>query len=209
MAKRNAESNQDAELELQDLTWNNLNVSKLNNMNEKLQAIEDSIIGDTIKYTGSHEGIENLEEIQRLKDHVLSRLATVYSLEKLRRALTKLRLIAENQNHLQYNRIESDLDKRAKHEMDEHASDSTKAKNASDDITKERMKKSNSYSRYHEVPNDFGESRMIEDGLEDSLWPKRMETLNDAYLGNKNYILGTNQCPIIEVNLTQSNSLQL
>lgn len=191
---------------MQDLTWSNLNASKLYNMNQKLQSLEDSIIGDTIKYTGSHEGIVDPEEIQRLKDHVLSRLATVYSLEKLRRALAKLRLIVENQSHLQHNRIESEVDKHSSklESKEDGGQDIGNSKGVgSEDISKERMKKSNSYPRYQEVANDFGGSHMMieDDAPEDSVWPRRLETLNDAYLGNKNYILGTNQCPIIEVGL--------
>lgn len=33
-----------------------LDPAKLDNMNKKLQAIEDFIINETIKYTGAHEG---------------------------------------------------------------------------------------------------------------------------------------------------------
>lgn len=33
-----------------------LDPAKLDNMNKKLQAIEDFIISETIKYTGAHEG---------------------------------------------------------------------------------------------------------------------------------------------------------
>lgn len=34
----------------------NIDPTKLENMNKKLQAIEDFIINETIKYTGAHEG---------------------------------------------------------------------------------------------------------------------------------------------------------
>lgn len=60
---------------------------------------------------------------------------------------------------------------------------------------KKKMKKNNNYPRYPELSNDF-------EGPEQSLsGPRRLEPLNDAYLGNKNYIWGSNQCPIIEVKL--------
>lgn len=36
-----------------------LDPAKLDNMNKKLQAIEDFIINETIKYTGAHEGKVN------------------------------------------------------------------------------------------------------------------------------------------------------
>lgn len=81
---------------------------KLESMNKKLQSIEDFIIDETIKYTGAHEGINNQEEIRKLKEHVLARLATAYSLEKMRRALDKLRQSVDAENHLLRNVIESD-----------------------------------------------------------------------------------------------------
>lgn len=43
-----------------------------------------------------------------MKDHVLSRLATAYSLEKMRRALEKMRKYVEADDHLQRNLIEPD-----------------------------------------------------------------------------------------------------
>lgn len=81
---------------------------KLESMDKKLQSIEDFIIDETIKYTGAHEGIKNQEEIRKLKEHVLARLATAYSLEKMRRALDKLRQSVDAENHLLRNVIESD-----------------------------------------------------------------------------------------------------
>lgn len=81
---------------------------KLESMDKKLQSIEDFIIDETIKYTGAHEGINNQEEIRKLKEHVLARLATAYSLEKMRRALDKLRQSVDAENHLLGNVIESD-----------------------------------------------------------------------------------------------------
>lgn len=87
-----------------------VNEEKLQNMNQKLKNIEDLIIDETVKYTGSHEGVSNPEEIQKLKDHVISRLATAYSLEKMRRALDKLKQSVDNERHLGQN--ESDEEKR-------------------------------------------------------------------------------------------------
>jgi len=72
-------------------------------MDKKLQSIEDFIIDETIKYTGAHEGLNSKDDIRRIKDHVLSRLATAYSLEKMRRALDKLRRSVDNENHLMRN----------------------------------------------------------------------------------------------------------
>lgn len=85
-----------------------IDLEKLESMDKKLQSIEDFIIDETIKYTGAHEGINNQEEIRKLKEHVLARLATAYSLEKMRRALDKLRQSVDAENHLLRNVIESD-----------------------------------------------------------------------------------------------------
>ncbi|KAL9914165.1 uncharacterized protein ACN2A1_001276 isoform 1-T2 [Glossina fuscipes fuscipes] len=179
-----------------------LDPEKLENMDKKLQSIEDFIIGETIKYTGAHEGIDNPEEIQRVKDRVLSRLATAYSLEKMRRALQKLRQSMDSENHLLRNIIDPLNDQdgtRNSLELIKKERSSTKdededfgEKSEKETQVKKKMKKNSNYSRYPELSNDF-------EGPEQSLaGPRRLEPLNDAYLGNKNYIWGSNQCPIIE-----------
>lgn len=88
------------------------NVEKIDDMDKKLKTIEDLIIDETIKYTGAHEGISDPEDIRKLKDHVISRLATAYSLEKMRRALEKLRQTADDDLHLQQNEIETEAEKK-------------------------------------------------------------------------------------------------
>lgn len=82
-------------------------------MDKKLQSIEDFIIDETIKYTGAHEGLNRKDDIRRIKDHVLSRLATAYSLEKMRRALDKLRRSVDNESHLMRNTIEPESEENA------------------------------------------------------------------------------------------------
>lgn len=78
-----------------------------------MKAIENHIIEDTVKYTGAHDrksptrstigrasahalaffaGAADPEELELLKNRVISRLATAYSLEKMRRALNKLKV---------------------------------------------------------------------------------------------------------------------
>lgn len=79
---------------------------KLDSMDEKLKNIEDLIIDETVKYTGAHEGVSSPEKIQKLKDHVISRLATAYSLEKMRIALDQLRENVDTERHLLHNEIE-------------------------------------------------------------------------------------------------------
>lgn len=142
-------------------------------------------------------GIGDPEEIQRLKDRVLSRLATAYSLEKMRRALEKLRQSVENENHLMHNIIDPDSSESSENNNSLEASKRdkslVKADDKDNDATEKKMKKSNGFMRYPDVPNEYGDFDETLQG------PNRYETLNDAYLGNKNYILGTNQCPILEV----------
>ncbi|KAM7342622.1 uncharacterized protein ACRADG_009975 isoform 2-T2 [Cochliomyia hominivorax] len=196
MKKRNADNDDDDSGEnISKKKKRKLDPAKLDNMNKKLQAIEDFIINETIKYTGAHEGIDNPEEIQRLKDRVLSRLATAYSLEKMRRALEKLRQSVDNDNHLMRNIIDPDSDNSLENNSLEAVKKDklpSKVEDKDDDSMKKKMKKSNGFMRYPDVANEFGD---FEDTLQT---PNRYETLNDAYLGNKNYIFGTNQCPIIE-----------
>ncbi|XP_013108167.2 cyclin-dependent kinase 11B isoform X1 [Stomoxys calcitrans] len=205
MKKRDAEEGVPPSVaEDSDKKKRNIDPTKLENMNKKLQAIEDFIINETIKYTGAHEGIGDPEEIQRLKDRVLSRLATAYSLEKMRRALEKLRQSVENENHIMHNVIEPDTSdssentsleaaaKRSKNNQLMKSQQQTMGEDKPNEDMRRKMKKSNGFMRYPEVPNEFGD---FEETLQN---PNRYETLNDAYLGNKNYILGTNQCPILE-----------
>ncbi|XP_039969305.1 DNA ligase 1 [Bactrocera tryoni] len=211
-----------------------LNIKEIRNMDRKLQSIEDFIIDETIKYTGAHEGIANPDEIRRLKDHVLSRLATAYSLEKMRRALEKLRKYVETDDHLQRNVIEPDdsgengLEKRLSVKKEQPAEQDMEMNSISseNDITKEintktmtdnsraystnekaglknrdlsenlrkLKKKFNGYVRYPELPNNFSDN----DDSDKDVGAGLYETLNDAYLGNKNYVIGSNKCPLIE-----------
>lgn len=86
--------------------------SRLENMDQKLKDIEDLLIDDTVKYTGAHEGITSPADIAKLKDHVVSRLATAYSLEKMRRDLDRMRHVMEQQNHLLNNEYPAVIDKK-------------------------------------------------------------------------------------------------
>lgn len=60
------------------------------------------------------------------------------------------------------------------------------------DKVKKSEKTRNGFPRYSELPNEFGD-------VDDGNFVAPYETLNDAYLGNKNYIIGSNQCPLIEM----------
>ncbi|XP_055921632.1 DNA ligase 1 isoform X1 [Eupeodes corollae] len=218
------ESIDDDEIDEEKRRKKNVDPERLNNMGKKLQSIEDLIIDETVKYTGAHEGIADPEEIARLKDHVVSRLATAYSLEKMRRALEKLRQSVDNENHLLRNVVESepksdddsDIEnqkrlsvKKEKVEFQGlHHSINTPNNEKSKDLQgnsmtsdidedtadkkKKKEKKSNGYQRYPEIPNEMND-------FEEELGAGHYEPLNDAYLGNKNYVPGSsNQCPLID-----------
>ncbi|XP_064543611.1 uncharacterized protein LOC135432070 isoform X2 [Drosophila montana] len=180
---------------------------KLESMDKKLQSIEDFIIDETIKYTGAHEGIKNQDEIRKLKEHVLSRLATAYSLEKMRRALDKLRQSADAENHLLRNVIESDSEESTlenTHNWPNKKRYSVRkelAEEQSDEPQQQLKKKRSGYMRYPEQPNTMDEALTMQG--------TPYETLNDAYLGNKNYIIGSNQCPIIESMAERCRSVDL
>ncbi|EFA11406.1 uncharacterized protein LOC103313041 [Tribolium castaneum] len=70
---------------------------KLSEMDAKLKNMEDTIIDDALKFTGAHEGATDSQEIQEVKDRVISRLAAAYSLEKMRRALGEYKLSVEKE----------------------------------------------------------------------------------------------------------------
>lgn len=201
----------------------NIDPERLSNMGKKLQSIEDLIIDETVKYTGAHEGIADPEEIARLKDHVVSRLATAYSLEKMRRALEKLRQSVDNENHLLRNVVESeskseddDIENQKRlsvkkekvefqglhHSINTPNNEKSKGLQGNsmapdsdddeEDKKKKKQKKRNGFQRYPELPNEVNE-------FEEELGAGHYEPLNDAYLGNKNYVPGSsNQCPLID-----------
>lgn len=49
--------------------------------------------------------MSNPDDIRKLRDHVISRLATAYSLEKMRRALEKLKQSVDQERHLSQNEM--------------------------------------------------------------------------------------------------------
>lgn len=90
-----------------------LSIDKIDKMDRKLQLIEDAVLAETVKYTGTHPEISSPADIRRVKENIMSNLATAYSLEKMRQALSNLRQSIENENHLTRNQIES-YDEKAK-----------------------------------------------------------------------------------------------
>uniref|UniRef100_A0A1L8DTB7 Putative ubiquitin-protein ligase/hyperplastic discs protein n=1 Tax=Nyssomyia neivai TaxID=330878 RepID=A0A1L8DTB7_9DIPT len=185
---------------------------KLENMDQKLKNIEDLIIDETIKYTGAHEGISDPEDIQRLKDHVISRLATAYSLEKMRKALEKLKDSVETERHLMQNEIEPqnlDKDKRVavKKEKVEFDNKDHKIESATEkvtpeepdnglvkeDIDKKKKKRTNihHFDRYPvpDVGNDIGE-------FEEELGAGHFDPVGQAFgiTGGQPFT----QCPLLD-----------
>ncbi|GAB0094242.1 uncharacterized protein DMENIID0001_095020 [Sergentomyia squamirostris] len=190
-----------------------VNEEKLENMDQKLKNIEDLIIDETIKYTGAHEGISDPEDIQRLKDHVISRLATAYSLEKMRKALERLKDSVDTERHLLQNEIEPttgvDKDKRVavKKEKVEFNNKDHKIETATEKVTKEepenglesededkKKKKRNEihqFDRYpvREVSNDLGD-------FEEELGAGHFDPVSETftYGGSRTYA----QCPLLD-----------
>lgn len=58
-----------------------------------------------------YAGMTNPEDIAKLRNHVISRLATAFSLEKMRRALEKLTESVELERHLNHNDVGGEYDK--------------------------------------------------------------------------------------------------
>nr|XP_023016375.1 uncharacterized protein LOC111505746 isoform X2 [Leptinotarsa decemlineata] len=80
---------------------------KIDDMDSRLQLMEDKIVDDTLKYTGAHQGESDPREIQEIKDRIISRLAAAYSLEKMRNALGEYRLsVAKERERLKNRRPE-------------------------------------------------------------------------------------------------------
>lgn len=111
---------------------------KIAEMDAKLKNMEDTIIDDALKYTGSHEGTSDSQEIQDVKDRVISRMAAAYSLEKMRRALGEYRLsIAKGREKLKH------LSKNKDYEISEDKRASVPRKQAVDEERKHISKADN------------------------------------------------------------------
>lgn len=56
----------------------------INNLkNERLVWLEDVLIDDALKYTGANQGVNDPDEINNVKNQVLSNLNQAYNIEKL------------------------------------------------------------------------------------------------------------------------------
>lgn len=71
---------------------------KIDDVDDKLQSIEENIVDEALKYTGAHEGESNLKKVRKIKDEVISRLAAAYNLEKMRKALGDYKSFVSDEN---------------------------------------------------------------------------------------------------------------
>jgi len=65
--------------EIEDNEANTINNFK----NDRLMWLEDQLIDDALKYTGANQGTNDPEEINNVKNQVLSNLNQAYNIEKL------------------------------------------------------------------------------------------------------------------------------
>nr|XP_019553794.2 stress response protein NST1 isoform X1 [Aedes albopictus] len=191
-----------------------LSQDKLDNMDRKLKTIEDLILDQTVKYTGDHEGgLIEPEELQKLKDKVVSRLATAYSIEKMRRTLDKLKeSVGDDTNPLKDNEIDTDKRddkkekakrvavKKEKAEYD-HSEHSIKPpeKVSKDEVEndlndldddKKKKKKKRLSKRYQEVfRNDFPD-------FEEEQGAGHYAPAGDSY--GRSLAVETNECPLLD-----------
>lgn len=61
--------------------------TKIKEIDEMLKEIEDSMIDDALKYTGSHQGVIENKQHQKVKDYLMAHLSGAYKIEKIRDAL--------------------------------------------------------------------------------------------------------------------------
>lgn len=71
----------------QYMRQNGINSVDTKDIDTKFRDMEDLILDQLIKYTGAHEGIRNPEQLHRIKQKIMTQLATAYSLEKMRHTL--------------------------------------------------------------------------------------------------------------------------
>ncbi|XP_030746242.1 uncharacterized protein LOC115875044 [Sitophilus oryzae] len=68
---------------------------KINEMDSKLEKLEDEIVEDALKYTGAHQDDVDSKEVQQIKNNIISRLAQAYNIEKMRNALEEYKIEIE------------------------------------------------------------------------------------------------------------------
>ncbi|CAH0562406.1 unnamed protein product [Brassicogethes aeneus] len=119
---------------------------KIEDIDRKLKNMEDTIVDDTLKYTGAHQGATDSKQVQQVKNKVISRLAAAYSLEKMRNALGEYKLaIAKERERLKMQK-NKDMDNKQQQEkrtsvprkeaVDERMNSKTSDKNENENVIK-------------------------------------------------------------------------
>uniref|UniRef100_A0AAG5D8Z0 Uncharacterized protein n=1 Tax=Anopheles atroparvus TaxID=41427 RepID=A0AAG5D8Z0_ANOAO len=159
-----------------------VNPEKLESMDKKLKNIEDLILDQTVKYTGDHEGFVEPDELQKMKDKVVARLATAYSIEKMRHTLEKLKESINDPNY-RINEVEPDLlleekekakrvaikKEKAEYDHSQHSMEGgdkvahDEVENNLDELEADKKKKKRTQKRYQEVMRAPEEQEMDDD----------------------------------------------
>uniref|UniRef100_A0A182MP81 Uncharacterized protein n=1 Tax=Anopheles culicifacies TaxID=139723 RepID=A0A182MP81_9DIPT len=155
----------------EDRKKKNINQDKLESMAQKLKSIEDLILDQTVKYTGDHEGlITEPDELEKLKDKLVARLATAYSIEKMRHTLERLK-DSVSDDQLKLNEVEPEQPReekekakrvavkkeRAEYDHSQHSMEGNEkvaheeVENNLDDVEGDKKKKKRTQKRYQEI----------------------------------------------------------
>uniref|UniRef100_A0A182SYE5 Uncharacterized protein n=1 Tax=Anopheles maculatus TaxID=74869 RepID=A0A182SYE5_9DIPT len=155
----------------EDRKKKNINQDKLESMAQKLKSIEDLILDQTVKYTGDHEGlITEPDELEKLKDKLVARLATAYSIEKMRHTLERLK-DSVSDDQLKLNEVEPEQPReekekakrvavkkeRAEYDHSQHSMEGNEkvaheeVENNLDDVEADKKKKKRTQKRYQEI----------------------------------------------------------
>nr|UGX04255.1 PNPL1 [Locusta migratoria] len=181
----------------------NMNIkedSSIDEMDTKLRNMEDLIVNEAVKYTGSHEGTQDPKEIQDMKDKIMSRLAAAYSLEKMRLALAEFKSSLQAQMMSKYNpanlkSTSSDSNAQEESKMKRVAVKKEKAEDDKhDDTDKKKKRNGNKNDVEEETSGEFLDS------------PVDVEPMSEGYMGRSvdDYETG---CPILDQILQRCRSI--
>ncbi|XP_035911700.1 uncharacterized protein LOC118512022 isoform X2 [Anopheles stephensi] len=155
----------------EDRKKKNINQDKLESMAQKLKGIEDLILDQMVKYTGDHEGsMTEPDELEKLKDKLVARLATAYSIEKMRHTLERLK-DSVSDDQLKLNEVEPEQPReekekakrvavkkeRAEYDHSQHSMEGNEkvaheeVENNLDDAEGDKKKKKRTQKRYQEI----------------------------------------------------------
>ncbi|XP_049787714.1 uncharacterized protein LOC126191042 [Schistocerca cancellata] len=175
--------------------------TSIDDMDTKLRNMEDLIVNEAVKYTGSHEGTQDPKEIQEMKDKIMSRLAAAYSLEKMRLALAEFKSSLQAQMMSKYNpaNLKSSLSNDNTQEESKMKRVAVKKEKAEDDKHNDdgdKKKKRNG------IKNDAEEETSGEflDG------PVDVEPMSEGYMGRSSDDYETG-CPVLDQILQKCRSI--